>query len=78
MRFIHKSFYNLIVFISYNIDKSKMYNHNVNNALHGSNQMLQAMSAQMGSMNMMSMGGMGGTGSTFFYMGNVIGLESKI
>jgi hypothetical protein len=41
-----------------------------------SNQMLQAMSAQMGPMNMMGMGGFGG--STFFYMGNVIGLESKI
>jgi hypothetical protein len=55
-----------------------MYNHNVNNAVHGSNQMLQAMSAQMGSMNMMGMGGMGGMGSTFFFMGNVIGLESRI
>lgn len=43
-----------------------------------SNQMLQAMSAQMGPMNMMGMGALGGGGSTFFYMGNVIGLESKI
>jgi hypothetical protein len=58
-----------------------MYNYTLNNATHGSNQMLQAMSAQMGPMNMMSMGGMGGMGgmgSSFFYMGNVIGLESKI
>lgn len=55
-----------------------MFSHSVNNAVHGSNQMLQAMSAQMGSMNMMSMGGMGGMGSTFFFMGNAIGLESRI
>jgi hypothetical protein len=75
---IHKSFYDLIVFIRNNIDNQKMFSHSVNNAVHGSNQMLQAMSAQMGSMNMMSMGGMGGMGSTFFFMGNAIGLESRI
>jgi hypothetical protein len=47
-----------------------MYNHNQ------AQQMFQAYGNQMGTLNALGMGGM--NSSTFFYMGNIIGLETKL
>lgn len=47
-----------------------MHNHNQ------AHQMYQTYGNQMGTLNALAMGGM--NSSTFFYMGNIIGLETKL